>query len=207
MRGFAVFWISVTHSLSPSTAIPIPAHGGLPPGPCGVWCCDGSACRRLQGVAPLFRSHDLSPSLAPPLKISILLLSLPLAMHAWRARTALRRWRGLWNTSLQAFAMSGPSGGTRRLDRPNKRDGGASTASAPAPSQHGRRAVRVDARAGPRRTDQRQKTRPRAGLPRRRVTAARIPFRTRMRARRCAGRKGAGSWRWRLVVRRVLERL
>lgn len=83
MRGFAVFWISVTHSLSPSIAIPIPAHGGLPPGPCGVWCCDGSACRRLQGVAPLFRSHDLSPSLAPPLKISILLLSLPPAMHAW----------------------------------------------------------------------------------------------------------------------------
>lgn len=77
----------------------------------------------------------------------------------------------------------------------------------PAPSQHGCRAARVDARAGPRRADRRQKARPRAGLPRRRVAATRILFRIQMRAGCCTGRTGAGSWRRRPVVRLVLERL
>ena len=58
-----------------------------------------------------------------------MLLSLPPARHAWRARMVLRRRRELQNTSPWAFAMSGPPGGVRPPGRPNRRAGGASTAS------------------------------------------------------------------------------
>ena len=152
--------------------------------------------------------HDLFPvSLTPPLKLSILLLFLSPARCMWLSWMVLRQWQGLRNTLLQAFAMSGPPGGMRLLDGPNRGQGARVPQVAPAPSQRGCRATRMDAQVGPQRTNQRQTTRPRASLPRRRVTSTRIPFRIRMRAGCCARRTGAGSRRRRPVARRVLERL
>ena len=150
----------------PPIIIPILSHGDMPS--MSMWGLALWWIRMPSITGESRRPTDLQDffpvSLTPPLKLSILLLFLSPARCMWLSRMALRRWQGLRNTLLQAFAMSGSLGGMRLLDGPNRRAGGASTASGtcPPPPQRRCRATRMDAQASPQRTDQRQKTRPRA---------------------------------------------
>ena len=143
---------------------PRPGARRLAPGPVrglALWRIHAVDCG---GVAPPFRRHDLSfrrPRGA---------LHLAVVLAAGRACVA----------RVDGLAPVGGGCGTLccgPLPCPVRRETRGSLTgqtgepwarapqAVPAPSQHGCRATRVDARAGPQRADQRQKARPRAGLP------------------------------------------
>ena len=153
MRALSAFWITAARLLPPSPLIagpiprtPIPAWAHVAPGV--VADLHAADCG---GIAPPCRPRDFPtlPDPHPPLKLSVLLLSLPPAGRTWRSRRALRRRRGLRCTPLRSFAVLKPPRG----------------AGASALRPAGRRPRRSTAHAGGRR----------AGLEGRAAAAAALP--------------------------------